>query len=479
VEATGSFVIACLTEDRVVELLQGLVRGQELGSVEEHLDACSCCRLLVSAAAESSGKPWTRGPLSAFEAGELLAGRYRVVGLLGSGGMGEVYEVTDELLGERIALKCLAVSAALDEDGARRLKDEVQLARRVTHRHVCRVFDVGFHVSPMPGGPDVTMPFLTMELLRGATLRQRVRDGAPRTPAEALALFEQLAAGVDAAHDAGVVHADLKSENVMLVEDGADVRAVITDFGLAKRLDAAVLQRVGSGTSVGGTMGYMAPERLAGGPASPAADIYALGVVLFELLAGRVPFNPETVVAAVASGRPLELADSRLSALPRGYAPAVARCLAKEPRDRFARASDVVRALRQVSRNGRRRRRLLAVGVVLAAAGMGPVVLARDGISRQPAPKVLAAPSPAPPETAPSVAARAVELPESTATAVTVPAPPPRPRARRQRSAAPAVAVPPEPSLPASQVAKRLGEDDLVDPFAGAVRPPRASGDRP
>jgi serine/threonine protein kinase len=408
-----------------------------------------------------------------------------VVSLLGVGGMGEVYEVTDELLGERIALKCLAVRTTLDEHAVRRLKDEVQLARRVTHRHVCRVFDVGFHVSRAPGGPDVTMPFLTMELLRGATLRQRVRDGAGVTPAEALSLFEQLAAGVDAAHDAGVVHADLKSENVMLVEDGAETRAVIMDFGLAKRLDAAALQRAGSGTSIAGTMGYMAPERLAGGAASPAADIYALGVILFELLAGRLPFAPDAVVAAALARRPLEATESTLSALPRGYAPAIARCLAKDPRHRFERASDIVPAVRQASRDSRHRRHM-AAAIVLGASSMGSVaVLARDATRPEPVHPVPAAEArprgaPLEGEPAPVAASRATEASaQKPATIATFADAPPPQKTRSRRGAARAGTAAAVATASAPNVVKPPGEDDLVDPFARTARPPSGSGARP
>jgi predicted ATPase len=287
----------------------------------------------------------SQAPLFAqFVPQTLISGRYRVESLLGRGGAGEVYEAWDEELGIPVALKTLRFGAALGGDALRSLKQEAMLARAVVHPSVCRVYDLGCHGDPHDG-----VWFLTMEVLRGETLAERLRARGRFTPKEAWPLVEQMAAGLEAAHQSGVVHLDFKSGNVMLVGESGTEQAVITDFGLARTLRQIADDRPleSDTTGIVGTPAYMAPEQVRGAPAGPAADIYALGIVLYELVTGTLPFT---------DGTNLEIAVRRLEAdapSPRTIVPelderwetVIHRCLEREPRHRFARAADVAATL--------------------------------------------------------------------------------------------------------------------------------------
>jgi Protein kinase domain len=386
---------ACLSEDQVLGFVTGALKPEAIGLAEEHLNGCEACALLISTLARPTHPAGAARPhpLRAFQTDELLAGRYRVLRPLGKGGMGEVYEALDTVLGEPVALKTVALDVAPDGPWMARMKAEVQLARRVTHRNVCRVFDLAFHVEPARAGavPVSPVPLLTMELLSGGTLRSHLRKRGRLPAAEALAILEQLAAALDAAHAAGVVHADLKSDNIMLVEEASGTRAVITDFGLARRAAAESQSRLSSGLIGAGTVGYMAPEQASGQPPAPPVDVYALGVVLFEMLTGRLPFEGQTAIAvalAAARERPPSL-KALVPTLPLDWDAVIRRCLATDPARRFARASDVVTALH----TPRARRRALALGgVALAVVGFAIAWGRRRAVPAMPAIFPAAAP---------------------------------------------------------------------------------------
>ena len=216
----------------------------------------------------------------AFAAGELVAGRYRVERFIARGGMGEVYAAEDLSLNERVALKAIRPTLAATPEALLRFKRELRLARRVTHANVCRVFDIGEHGAPSP------LLFFTMELLVGRTLHEYLVQQGRLPPEQVLRLAEQMAAALDAAHAAQIVHRDFKSGNVMLVPTAAapgGVRAVVTDFGLAR---GEVLQEDGSVSQESyfqGSPAYMSPEQVEGRPLSLASDLYSFGVVLFPL----------------------------------------------------------------------------------------------------------------------------------------------------------------------------------------------------
>ena len=328
-----------------------------------------------------------------FAAGDFIAGRYRVVRFLAEGGMGEVYECEDRLLGEVVALKTIRPEIANDATIIERFRREIQLARRVTHPNVCRIFDVGIHRrSADEGGPEIDLAFLTMELLPGQTLAERMREVRPLPRAETLAVITQVAGALAAAHDAGVVHRDFKPQNVILVppaREGGAVRAVVTDFGLARGRvpDPRGADNVTGAGGIVGSPAYMAPEQVEGGEVGPAADLYALGVVLYEMVTGVLPYVGETPLATAAKrlkGPPLS-PTTHVPDLDPAWEGAILRCLEREPAARFAQTGDLPAALRGERRGepalGRPERmarvrsssrwRAAALGVTLVVVGVG------------------------------------------------------------------------------------------------------------
>ena len=243
-------------------------------------------------------QPVTR--TASLSEGELLANRYRISKLIGRGGMGEVYQARDLLLNEDVALKTMRADIARDESYLRRFRTEIQLARKVTHLNVCRVFEVGVHEFIGTARPPIT--FFTMELLFGETLSARIRRSNRLSRAEAFPIAVQMAEGLEAAHEAGIVHADFKSGNIFLVPVQGGERAVITDFGLA-RIDPNSLtpdetRSVTVAGQVTGTVAYMSPEQMIGGAVTAASDIYSFGIVLFEMATGKLPFDDRHVINA-------------------------------------------------------------------------------------------------------------------------------------------------------------------------------------
>ncbi len=281
-----------------------------------------------------------------FEPGELIGARYQVIRFVARGGMGEVYEAEDLELDLRLALKTIRPERVGDPASIQRLKGEVLAARRVSHVNVVRLYDMGFHVLD----DQREVAFITMDLLVGETLDTYLRRVGPLRPEQAAPLVVQLARALDAAHAADVVHRDFKPQNVILLPGGPRgpaMRAVVTDFGLAEA--GADRDDDGSMTmELVGTPAYMAPEQVSRvHPVTGAADIYALGVVMFEMVTGRRPFV-DTSVLTTATPRVEEPAPSpRVYAhdLPDVWEATILRCLEREPRARFARATEVARAL--------------------------------------------------------------------------------------------------------------------------------------
>jgi eukaryotic-like serine/threonine-protein kinase len=282
----------------------------------------------------------------ALAEGRLLAGRFRIVKFIDRGGMGDVYEAEDLELRERVALKTVRPEIAGVPQAMERFKREIQLARRVTHPNVCRIFDI-FHDKTESG--DIT--FLTMELLPGETLHHRLSRIGRMTTTEALPIIRQMAAGLGAAHNVGVIHRDFKSSNVMLIPLDADAqqfRAVVTDFGLARPAIAhqslATLSNAGEAL---GTPAYMAPEQLENGPITPATDIYALGIVIYEAIAGTLPWDGDSGLA-VALKRlqgPPPSPRVHVPELDEVWEAGILRCLERRQADRFSDVDSVLDAL--------------------------------------------------------------------------------------------------------------------------------------
>ena len=318
--------------------------------------------------------------LSALPEGFEIGHRYRVVKLLGRGGMGAVYRVHDLELDRDVALKLIRPEIAEDRATLERFKREIQLSSRVTHRNVLRVYDLG----EVEG-----IRFLTMQFVDGEDLTKLIKREGRLPVSRVLAVFGEICKGLAAAHEQGVVHRDLKPQNVMLDAAGT---VYVTDFGLAKSLAGTGMTEMGA---ILGTPSYMSPEQVRGEPAGPRSDIYALGVILYEMATGQVPFT---------GGSPYEIMMRRLSHKPKPAAelnpeiPAflqkiMERCMATDPAARYPSAEAILEDLAAgtFSTNVRfelsRRRRLLSTAAAAAA-----LALAVGGLvwvsKRRPAPKV-------------------------------------------------------------------------------------------
>ncbi|MCP3961869.1 MAG: protein kinase [bacterium] len=285
--------------------------------------------------------------------GQLVADRFHIVRFIDEGGMGEVYEADDRVLGERVALKFLSHRSIGDERVKKRFRREIQLARKVTHRNVCRLHDLYQH-TPTEGllaGREVA--FVTMELLQGETLEHHLHDKGKLTEDEALPLVLQMADALAAAHAAGVIHRDFKTSNVMLVPgdgEAEELRAVVTDFGLARttvRSAEDTLTPLTGETRIVGTADYMSPEQLYGEEISPASDVYALGVVIFEMMTGKKPYsasNPMSLLAKRVSEPPASPRDFEPN-LDEHWESVILDCLKNDSAERLATPRDVVGAL--------------------------------------------------------------------------------------------------------------------------------------
>jgi hypothetical protein len=267
--------------------------------------------------ASRTGWPPADGDLTA---GELIGDRFRIVGRLGSGGMGVVYRADDLELGASVALKFLPSALATDPSRLERLRSEVRLARRVAHPHVCRVYDIGSTQG---------RPFLSMEYIDGEDLASLLRRIGRLPRGKAVELAREICAGVAAAHELGVVHRDLKPANVMI--DGRGW-ARVADFGLA-----GAKGEIGEADAMAGTPAYMAPEQLQGGSASVSSDVYALGLLLYEVFTGKRAHDADAVEAAVR-GDTSSRTPTSPSDLVEGLDPQVERaimaCLAEDPEER-------------------------------------------------------------------------------------------------------------------------------------------------
>src|SRR4051812_4670620 len=262
-----------------------------------------------------------------FAPGVLLAGRYRIVAALGKGGMGEVYRADDLTLGQSVALKFLPAELARDPERLARFRAEVRIARQVSHPHVCRVYDVGEADG---------QPFLTMEYVDGEDLAALLRRIGRLPEEKGVELARQLCLGLAAAHERGVIHRDLKPANVMIDARG-QVR--LTDFGLAA---AGAVEDVRSGTPA-----YQAPEQLAGREVTARSDLFALGLVLYEMFTGRRPFpatTPAELRRLYADGTPSRPSD-HVGNLNPSVERLILRCLEREPADRPRSAYEVLAGL--------------------------------------------------------------------------------------------------------------------------------------
>jgi serine/threonine protein kinase len=343
IAADPSAAEACLSPDEVLDFCAGAAGVVGSTRVQHHLDVCPLCLDLVTGALNEWAPPASTDWLEIgcnFRPGDCVAGRYRIVRLLGRGGMGEVYEAVDLASDHKVALKAVLAACSDNRHMLRGFRLEAHLGRKVRHPNVCRVL-----AAPRePLVPRSPVPFFTMEFIEGHTLSERLMS-SPLATGEALLIAEQLLLGLRAIHAANVLHLDLKSSNVMLGPDEAR-RAIILDFGLARRASRASHQQ--GVRPVTGSLAYMPPEQILGLPPSAQNDVFAFGVVLFQMLTARLPFPAAEPSAHSSLVRRLTAHapdPSQLVAnVPRWLDQVVSGCLAEHER-RYADADAVLRAL--------------------------------------------------------------------------------------------------------------------------------------
>ena len=294
-----------------------------------------------------TSQPPTPAPQSAFAPGDTIAKRFRILRFIARGGMGEVYEALDIELKQKVALKTVRSVLLADVQSLERFRKEIVVAKLITHPNVCRTYDLFRHESGADPSSDVLV--VSMELLSGQTLDHLLKQKEKLTTDEALPLVKQMIAGLAAAHKVGVVHRDFKSNNVMLVPPASgsgSLRVVVNDFGLAHSLEGGEFALTQTGEILG-TPSYMAPEQVTGREITPATDIYSLGVVMFEMVTGRLPFTGKNW-RELAFARLEQRAPSPKSLQPDlddVWSLAIQKCLQIAPADRFAAVADVEKAL--------------------------------------------------------------------------------------------------------------------------------------
>jgi serine/threonine protein kinase len=354
----ASRAASCLDDDDVAAFLQGGLPPSRIRALDQHVATCTECRELLSALAASrtsvtpardaGGAPaHLTGAATAdttpWLSGDRTLGAYRLLGLLGAGGMGTVYLAEHTLLGRRAAIKVVLPALSEDEAIVERFFHEARVASQLADPGIVQVFDFG-HRS------DGTA-FIVMELLEGEALDRRLARIGRFDVFACLRLVRLICSSLAAVHARGIVHRDLKPANIFLVDDPAvpgGERTKLLDFGIAKLVeDDTAAVRTWRGTAMG-TPAYMAPEQCDGrGAVDHRADIYALGCVMFAMLTGRPPFDGtsagELIAAHLTEAPPL--ASSRVPALPGAIERILQRCLCKSAGERFASIAELTRAL--------------------------------------------------------------------------------------------------------------------------------------
>ncbi len=305
----------------------------------ENTRYCGRCgrELPASGETDSTGTKTLQTPIRGLERGTTFARRFEIIEEIGKGGMGTVYKAYDSKIREFVAIKLLKPEIASDVEVIDRFRNEIKLARQVAHRHVCRMYDLD---------EEWLSIYISMEYVPGEDLKSFIRRSGHLNEAKALALARQICEGLSEAHRLGVVHRDLKPQNIMIDREG---NAKIMDFGIARSLHT----RGATGTGVIiGTPEYMAPEQAEAKDVDHRADIYALGVILFEMVTGRLPFEGETPLSIVLKHRNEPPSDPRTmnAQLSPAMSGVILRCLEKSRDRRYQSAADLLEDLGRVER---------------------------------------------------------------------------------------------------------------------------------
>jgi serine/threonine protein kinase/tetratricopeptide (TPR) repeat protein len=267
-----------------------------------------------------------------FQPFDVLAGRYEILKLLGEGGMGAVYKAMDRELNRPVALKVIRPELASNASILARFKQELLLAREVTHRNVIRIFDLGDADG---------VKFITMEFIEGEDLRALIKERKKVSSEDAVEIIQQVCRALEAAHGVGVIHRDLKPQNIMREESG---RVVVMDFGLARTIGNDGMTQTGT---LVGTMEYMSPEQALAKELDQRSDLFTLGLILYEMLAGVTPFHAESAVASLIkrnSERAIPVSDHD-GKIPRALSNIVSKCLERDPAARYQNATELLRDL--------------------------------------------------------------------------------------------------------------------------------------
>ena len=272
---------------------------------------------------------------SGLEAGSTFAGRYRIIKELGRGGMGTVYEVQDKDVNEKIAIKVLNLDVSIDATTTDRFRNEIIIASKITHPNVCRLYDFK---------QDAGLSYITMEYVPGEDLKSMINNEGQLSVKKTLDIARQICEGLSAAHRLGIVHRDLKPQNIRVNRHG-EVR--IMDFGLARSIEAKGI--TDTGTLIG-TPEYMSPEQAIGGEADRRADIYSLGVILFEMLTGTLPFEGETAASLALKHKTEPPPNPRVmnSKIPEELNALILKCLEKSRKTRFQDVEEILAELKKI-----------------------------------------------------------------------------------------------------------------------------------
>ena len=274
-------------------------------------------------------------PATRLAIGSVFADRYEVLEELGKGGMGEVYRVKDEKLDEDMALKVLKPEIAADKIIIERFKNELKLARKIAHKHVCKMYDLN---------EEEATPYITMEYVKGEDLKSFIRGKGRSTQEEAVAIAKQVCEGLAGAHELGVIHRDLKPQNIMIDDKG---NAKVMDFGIARSVEAGGMTQTGV---MIGTPDYISPEQAEGEKADQRSDIYSLGIILYEMVTGRVPFKGDTALSVALKHK------AQLPSDPRKLNPDISEdlsrliliCMEKDKERRYQTAEALLDDLRNI-----------------------------------------------------------------------------------------------------------------------------------
>ena len=296
---------------------------------------CGRCAAPLPSSGEVSVTKTLETPVEGLKRGTTFAERYEIIEGLGTGGMGKVYRVKDEKLDEEMALKILKPEIAADKGMIERFKNELKLARKIAHRSVCKMYDLN---------EEEGTHFITMEYVTGEDLKSYIRKKGKISEEDAISIAKQICEGLSEAHELGVIHRDLKPQNVMIDEKG---RVKIMDFGIARSVEAPGVTQTGI---MIGTPDYISPEQAEGEEADQRSDIYALGVILYEMVTGSVPFKGDTALSVALKHK------AQLPKEPRKLNPEVSEqlsrliliCMEKDRERRYQKAEELLADLKNI-----------------------------------------------------------------------------------------------------------------------------------